>query len=57
MDYLPIIELYQILGCDLTVIPDEKYSAFVLGLKFLAVTGFLFLGAKYLYRLMTGMWR
>lgn len=57
MDYLPIIELYQLLGCDLSVIPDEKYSAFVLGLKFLAVTGFLFLGAKYLYRLMTGMWR
>ena len=38
----PIIQLYQTLGCDLTVIPTTDYEALVLVLHFLAVSGFLF---------------
>ena len=38
----PIIQLYQILGCDLNVIPTSDYEALVLVLHFLAVSGFLF---------------
>ena len=38
----PIIQLYQKLGCDLTVIPTSDYEPLVLELHFLAVSGFLF---------------
>lgn len=38
----PIIQLYQTLGCDLTVIPETDYEALVLVLHFLAVSGFLY---------------
>ena len=50
-----IIQLFYIFGCDLNTLPTQKYEAFVLGLKFIAVAGFLYFFLKYLFKFMCGI--
>ena len=50
-----IIEWFYLFGCDLNTIPTQKYEAFVLGLRFVAVAGFSYFFLKYLFKAMCSM--
>lgn len=50
-----IIEWFYLFGCDLNTLPTQKYEAFVLGLKFVAVAGFSYFFLKYLFKFMCSM--
>jgi len=52
-----IVELYQSLGCDLSVVPSTWKEMCVLGFQFLGVSGFLLWFVKMLFSLMRGAFR
>lgn len=56
----PVIELLQLLGCDLTIIPTNDYEFGVLVMKFIAAFGLVWLMLKMVFfttrRFLGGRW-
>lgn len=49
----PVYKLFKELGCDLASEITNKYDAFIIGLQFIAVCGFLYFFLKYMLKLMS----